>query len=57
MIRYLNEKDVEGLLTMALAVGAVEQAMKDRALHRADEYTVALLDVETAKLRWLTIAR
>ncbi len=35
MIRYLNEKDVEHLLTMPLALQAVEQALKDRALGRA----------------------
>ncbi len=35
MIRYLTEKDVEQLLTMPLAVQAVEQALKDRALSHA----------------------
>ena len=35
MIRYLNEKDVEQLLTMPLALQAVEQALKDRALGQA----------------------
>jgi ornithine cyclodeaminase/alanine dehydrogenase-like protein (mu-crystallin family) len=35
MIRYLNEKDVEQLLTMPLALQAVEQALKDRAVSRA----------------------
>ena len=35
MIRYLTEKDVELLLTMPLALQAVEQALKDRALGRA----------------------
>jgi len=35
MIRYLNEKDVEQLLTMPLALQAVEQALKDHALSRA----------------------
>lgn len=35
MIRYLNEKDVEHLLTMPLALQAVEQALRDRTLSRA----------------------
>lgn len=35
MIRYLTEKDVESLLTMPLALRAVEQALRDRALGRA----------------------
>ena len=35
MVRYLNEKDVEGLLTMPLALQAVEQALQDRALNKA----------------------
>jgi ornithine cyclodeaminase len=35
MIRYLNEKNVEHLLTMPLALDAVEQALKDRALSHA----------------------
>ena len=35
MIRYLTEKNVEQLLTMPLAIEAVEQALKDRALSRA----------------------
>lgn len=35
MIRYLNEKEVEQLLTMPLALQAVEQALKDRALGQA----------------------
>jgi len=35
MIRYLNERDVERLLTMPLALEAVEQALKDRALGQA----------------------
>lgn len=35
MIRYLNEKDVEQLLTMPVALEAVEQALKDRALSHA----------------------
>jgi ornithine cyclodeaminase/alanine dehydrogenase-like protein (mu-crystallin family) len=35
MIRYLNEKDVESLLTMPLALQAVEQAFQDRASGRA----------------------
>ncbi|MES2563310.1 MAG: ornithine cyclodeaminase family protein [Pseudomonadota bacterium] len=35
MIRYLNEQNVEQLLTMPLALQAVEQALKDRALSRA----------------------
>src|SRR5512139_4170563 len=35
MLRYLNEKDVERVLTMPLALAAVEQALKDRALQRA----------------------
>ena len=35
MIRYLSERDVERLLTMPLALEAVEQALKDRALNRA----------------------
>ena len=35
MIRYLNEKDVEALLDMPLALEAVEQGLKDRALARA----------------------
>jgi len=35
MIRYLNEKDVERLLTMPVALAAVEQAHRDRALDRA----------------------
>ena len=35
MIRYLNEKDVEHLLTMPMALDAVGQALRDRALSRA----------------------
>jgi ornithine cyclodeaminase/alanine dehydrogenase-like protein (mu-crystallin family) len=35
MIRYLNEKDVESLLTMPLALQAVEQALQDLASGRA----------------------
>jgi ornithine cyclodeaminase len=35
MIRYLNETNVEHLLTMPLALDAVEQALKDRALNHA----------------------
>ncbi|MPZ45501.1 MAG: ornithine cyclodeaminase family protein [Betaproteobacteria bacterium] len=35
MIRYLNEKDVESLLTMPLALQAVEQALHDLASARA----------------------
>ncbi len=35
MLRYLNEKDVERVLTMPLALEAVEQALRDRALQRA----------------------
>ena len=35
MIRYLTEKNVEQLLTMPLAIEAVEQSLKDRALRRA----------------------
>ncbi|MCC6533353.1 MAG: ornithine cyclodeaminase family protein [Burkholderiales bacterium] len=35
MIRYLNESDVERLLTMPMALTAVEQAFTDRALGRA----------------------
>lgn len=35
MVRYLNESDVERLLTMPLALEMVERALKDRALGRA----------------------
>lgn len=35
MTRYLNEHDVERLLTMPIALEAVDQALKDRALGRA----------------------
>jgi len=35
MVRYLNERDVESLLTMPLALEAVEQALKDRTLGQA----------------------
>jgi ornithine cyclodeaminase len=35
MIRYLTEKHVEQLLTMPIAIEAVEQALKDRALSHA----------------------
>jgi len=35
MTRYLSERDVERLLTMPMAVEAVEHALRDRALGRA----------------------
>ncbi len=35
MIRYINEKEVEHILTMPKAIELVEQALRDRALGRA----------------------
>ena len=56
MTRYLNEKDVESLLTMPLALQAVEQALHDLASARAVDVPRVRADIPAGTLHVLEAA-
>ncbi|MCC7487040.1 MAG: ornithine cyclodeaminase family protein [Burkholderiales bacterium] len=54
MVRYLKEKEVEGLLTMPLALEMVERSLRDRALGRAVDVPRARAHIPAGTLHMMS---